>query len=289
MDKLPYVNQDSDNQNGDDAKGSTDNHQLVEGPDSIMDQKAHGTCVGPVQDPLKFDVKHSLAEKISCFTRRKAFKSMKKSTQKTLGIIAAVSTTLLCAVLIYVAYQKMDKLPYVNQDSDNQNGDDAKGSTDNHQLVEGPDSIMDQKAHGTCVGPVQDPLKFDVKHSLAEKISCFTRRYAERSGYWKSTSFKEDITKIYNENGRVPFYDSVTGKLLFNAPVGRTLDQFIEETTRHGWPSFRDNEVEWKNVRVLHDGETVSLDGTHLGHNLPDFSGNRYCIDLVSVSGYPKE
>ena len=53
-----------------------------------------------------------------------------------------------------------------------------------------------------------------------------------------------------------------------------------------GWPSFRDKEVVWDNVRVLNDGETVSVDGTHLGHNIPDSSGNRYCINLVSVAGY---
>jgi len=41
-------------------------------------------------------------------------------------------------------------------------------------------------------------------------------------------------------------------------------------------------------VRVLSDGETVSVDGTHLGHNLPDSSGNRYCINLVSVAGTAK-
>ena len=29
-----------------------------------------------------------------------------------------------------------------------------------------------------------------------------------------------------------------------------------------------------------------SQSGTHLGHNLPDAAGNRYCIDLVSVSGW---
>lgn len=39
---------------------------------------------------------------------------------------------------------------------------------------------------------------------------------------------------------------------------------------------------------MLPDGETVSVDGTHLGHNLPDQPGvNRYCIDLVSVAGKP--
>ena len=37
------------------------------------------------------------------------------------------------------------------------------------------------------------------------------------------------------------------------------------------------------------DGETVSVDGTHLGHNLPDRSGSRYCINLVSVAGNPEK
>ena len=38
---------------------------------------------------------------------------------------------------------------------------------------------------------------------------------------------------------------------------------------------------------ALPDGETVSTVGTHLGHNLPDRNGNRYCINLVSVAGRP--
>lgn len=46
--------------------------------------------------------------------------------------------------------------------------------------------------------------------------------------------------------------------------------------------------VVWENVRILKgSGETVSVDGTHLGHNLPDRRGNRYCINLVSVAGKP--
>jgi peptide methionine sulfoxide reductase MsrB len=45
--------------------------------------------------------------------------------------------------------------------------------------------------------------------------------------------------------------------------------------------------VVWDNVRVLPDGEAVSLNGTHLGHNLPDRSGNRYCINLCCVAGSP--
>ncbi len=73
------------------------------------------------------------------------------------------------------------------------------------------------------------------------------------------------------------------------APVGRTYDNFIEESFCHGWPSFRDEEVNWNFVRCLTGGECVSIDGTHLGHNIPDMKGNRYCINLVSVAGNPIE
>ena len=81
------------------------------------------------------------------------------------------------------------------------------------------------------------------------------------------------------------YYDSITGKALFKAPMGRTMEVFIEESKRHGWPSFRDDEVVWDNVEELWNGEIVSKDGTHLGHNLPDMMGNRHCINLVSIAG----
>ena len=32
-----------------------------------------------------------------------------------------------------------------------------------------------------------------------------------------------------------------------------------------------------------------SVCGTHLGHNLPDYTGDRYCIDLVCIAGHPAE
>jgi len=67
------------------------------------------------------------------------------------------------------------------------------------------------------------------------------------------------------------------------------MKEFLAESAAHGWPSFRDSEVNWENVRCLPNGESVSVDGTHLGHNLPDTKGNRYCINLVSVAGRPNE
>lgn len=154
------------------------------------------------------------------------------------------------------------------------------------RLVYGDESIMSQKEHGTSSKAVQTDLLYGVSEKLADKICNFNRHFAEMGGYFRSTSF-EDI--VMAANGPVTFYDSVTGKPLFVAPINRSAEQFIQESEIHGWPSFRDEEVVWENVRVLKSsGETVSVDGTHLGHNLPDRRGNRYCINLVSVAGKPE-
>lgn len=149
----------------------------------------------------------------------------------------------------------------------------------------GDESIMSPKAHGTSEKPVQENLLYSVSNQLADKICNYNRHFAEFAGYFKTTDFEE---KILAANGPVTFYDSVTGKPLFVAPRSRSPQQFLEESEIHGWPSFRDDEVVWENVRVLkNSGETVSVDGTHLGHNLPDRKGNRYCINLVSIAGQP--
>jgi len=107
-------------------------------------------------------------------------------------------------------------------------------------------------------------------------VSSFRRR--------ETTTF---LTEECGKDREITFYDSNSGKPLFVAPRGRTLDQFLMESRAHGWPSFRDEEVVWENVRCLPGGEAVSVDGTHLGHNLPDKKGSRYCINLVSVAGRP--
>jgi len=73
----------------------------------------------------------------------------------------------------------------------------------------------------------------------------------------------------------------------YDLPRNKTKPKKYENS--HGWPSFRDEETNWEEVRCLKDGECVSTTGTHLGHNLPDGKGNRYCINLVSVAGQPEE
>ncbi len=187
--------------------------------------------------------------------------------------------------------------------------------------VMGDESIMNQKAHGTSETPVQDNLRWNCARDTADNICNFNRHYAEYSGYWeRATTFLKEESMT---SGPITFYDSNTGEALFTAPVGRSWDAFVKESRQHGWPSFRDDEVNWDLVRVLPNGECVSTAGTHvsrpgthiprppptgiptlvriptprtspalpksqLGHNLPDMGGrNRYCINLVSVAGRP--
>lgn len=148
----------------------------------------------------------------------------------------------------------------------------------------GDESIMSQKAHGTTATPVQPNLRWGVDQKVADNIVSFNRHYAEYAGYY--TTVKE-FMDMPEPTEPVVFRDSVTGLPLFEAPKGRSWADFMKESRAHGWPSFRDEEVVWENVRVLRDGEAVSTAGSHLGHNLPDASGNRYCINLVSVAGNP--
>jgi len=163
-----------------------------------------------------------------------------------------------------------------------------RGGTSAPAELRGSGELMAQKAYGTCVEQVQNNLRWDADRKTAERIDCYNRQFAEFAGYWERTNFLSKEAGAGDE-GKPPvtFYDSVTGKPLFVAPQGRSWKEFVAESKVHGWPSFRDNEVVKENVRVLADGETVSVDGTHLGHNLPDGGGNRYCINLVSVAGRP--
>ena len=150
--------------------------------------------------------------------------------------------------------------------------------------VMGDESIMAKKKFGSSDVPVQANLRWNCDRAKADEICNYNRHYAEYSGYFETTTFKEEARRT---NDPMKFYDSNTGNLLFTAPIGRTMDDFLVESSAHGWPSFRDAEVNWDYVRILPDGETVSVNGTHLGHNLPDRKGNRYCINLVSVAGRP--
>ena len=105
-------------------------------------------------------------------------------------------------------------------------------------------------------------------------MCCFNRHFAENSGYFtKVAAYLADV----KSQEQIEFYDSVTSKPLFKVPVGRTMEEFVKESRAHGWPSFRDNEVVWSNIRILPNGECVSVDGTHLGH--VSFLGFPFLLD----------
>ena len=142
-------------------------------------------------------------------------------------------------------------------------------------------------AFGSCPSEAQRPLRWGSEREIANRICCHNSVYAEHGGYWKTTTFlASEGSARSGPASEVTFYDSVTGLALFVAPRGRSWEDFVAESTAHQWPSFRDEEVVWRNVRQHEGGEMVSTSGTHLGHNIPD-NRNRYCINLVCVAGAP--
>lgn len=112
---------------------------------------------------------------------------------------------------------------------------------------------MSKKAHGTSHHPVQQKLRYGCDVSLADRICNYNRHYAEHSGYFETTRWSKEVP----QDEAIVYYDSNTGKPLFKAPIGRSFGAFLEESRHHGWPSFRDQEVNWEFVRVLPDGECV--------------------------------
>jgi len=142
-----------------------------------------------------------------------------------------------------------------------------------------------------CVGPIQSELRFGctADRALAENICCQNRHYAEPSGYLAHAHvdlFGKLERGSVVADGTTTFYDAVCGIPLFVAPRGRSLAAWREESLEHGWPSFRAAEVVAENVVVdASDGEVRSACGLHLGHNIPDGGGDRYCIDLVCIAG----
>jgi len=132
--------------------------------------------------------------------------------------------------------------------------------------------------------PVKDLLfGCDEHYDLANHICCNNHNGAEHRGFLSDGDIK--LFDRLDPGSLTVFYDSVCGKPLFVAPRGRSFADFKKESIAHGWPSFRPEETVDANVNVLSGGRMESVCGTHLGHNLPDLSGARYCIDLVCIAG----
>jgi hypothetical protein len=139
------------------------------------------------------------------------------------------------------------------------------------------EAAMSQKAHGTSDKPVQKKLRWNCDFNTADRICNFNRHYAEHGGYWQETDFLKTLDQMEQP---IKFYDSVTGVLLFTAPIGRSMDDFVKESLSHGWPSFRDQECNWDDVRCLKNGECISTTGTHLVRSF-------FLVCLRPFSGLP--
>eukprot|EP01060_Flectonema_neradi_P002576 TRINITY_DN11626_c0_g1_i1.p1 TRINITY_DN11626_c0_g1~~TRINITY_DN11626_c0_g1_i1.p1 ORF type:complete len:151 (+),score=23.05 TRINITY_DN11626_c0_g1_i1:130-582(+) len=123
---------------------------------------------------------------------------------------------------------------------------------------------------------VSNSLMFEADSSIGNRICCNNVRYAEPRGY--ATDMMEGV-----KEGDV-FYDSVCGIPLFR--VNRPVEDWQKEMRDHGWPSFRPHEAIAENINFDGPhGEMSSTCGTHLGHNIPDEKGDRYCINLVCIAG----
>ena len=121
--------------------------------------------------------------------------------------------------------------------------------------------------------------------SCLHPVCCNNHRYAEYRGYLEAPEV--DFFGKLSPDIETIFYDSVCGIPLFIAPRGRSFDDFKTESLKHGWPSFRPEEIISENVILHDDGRMESRCLTHLGHNLPEGGVDRYCIDLVCMAGEP--
>lgn len=128
-------------------------------------------------------------------------------------------------------------------------------------------------------------LGAELSYSTAERICCNNHRFAEYAGYLEAPEV--DLFGRLDPSTETIFYDSVCGIPLFVAPRGRSFEEFKKESLKHGWPSFRPEEIISENVIIHGDGRMESRCRTHLGHNLPEGGVDRYCIDLVCMAGEP--
>jgi hypothetical protein len=63
--------------------------------------------------------------------------------------------------------------------------------------------LRSQKAHGTCEHPVMNDLRFGCDKSMADRVCCFNRHYAEHAGYWKETNFLKEVMWQMTSNNSV--------------------------------------------------------------------------------------
>jgi len=141
-------------------------------------------------------------------------------------------------------------------------------------------SLVDDRLQNLPIDPSY------AQETLVEAICCDAAYddLAEPNSLFASPDV-DFLNKLSSSADGTTFYDSVCGVPLFHVKQARYA-YFKDETTEHGWPSFRPEDLLDK-LSITADGHVYSSCGTHLGSLLPDAKGDRYCLDLVCVSGNP--
>jgi hypothetical protein len=149
---------------------------------------------------------------------------------------------------------------------------------------------MEDNIYGTCNRPIDgvDPswLRFGVDAVTASRVGCYSRdrNQNQREALENSNLLTEEVLDRENQyycfdpprtwiqdlydagENTVRYFDSQSGRMLFEAPKLRLMTDLIFESQTFGWPSFRYEEVDWNSVRIIErTNEVVSIDGTHLG------------------------
>ncbi|CAE8680726.1 unnamed protein product [Polarella glacialis] len=109
-------------------------------------------------------------------------------------------------------------------------------------------------------------------------MRCNNQKWAETAGFLTQVGFFGSI-----DDSQRTFYDAQCGLPLFVAPKGRSFADFKQESTVHGWPSFRDGEVVIANVIELL-GLSFKCIGDCVEHGLGSLWGGCSHILFAHVS-----
>ena len=106
----------------------------------------------------------------------------------------------------------------------------------------------------------------------------------ERAGRWTSTAFSRSTRRRrWRRAGRSPSTTASPGCALQGADRS-VVARLCAREPRARLAVLPRRELLPAYVRICPTANLQSVNGTHLGHNLPDGKGNRYCINLCSAA-----
>jgi len=131
-----------------------------------------------------------------------------------------------------------------------------------------------------CSYDVQETLQFGVSESST--ASCCSNTSHTFSDYIQTIGLFQQL----NASQTTTLYDSTCGLSLFEAPLGRTFQEWEDECEIYGDLRFKEDEVVWDNVELLNSGVLVSICGTRLGESV-SLGTSPYSVDIACISGMP--